>query len=246
MPTSRQAGLALATALCLWTGGAQALTYAECTALVERSPGDGYKAATAWAKTTDDPGAQHCAALAEVALQRYGDAADRLNRLIDQTANPYEAAALLGQLGNVRMLDGKADLAVDAFTRALKNTPNDPQMLADRARAFAALGQWARAARDLDGAVQIDDEDPELYLLYATALREAGKIADARGAVEKALRLAPNAPEVLLERGRIRLIDGDRKGAAGDWKTVADSAPKGPVRDAALASLKALEKTKGK
>lgn len=245
MPPIRQAAPLIAFALALLAaGGAQAITYGECTALVEQSPGEGYKAAINWAARTDDPGAQHCAVLAEVALQRYAAGAERLSRLVDQTSNPYEAAALLGQLGNIRMLDGKPDLAVAAFTRALNNTPNDPATLSDRARAYAALGNWPRAVRDLDAAVQIDDGDPEIFLLFATALREAGKTDEALGAVERALRLAPDDPAILLERGRIRLITGDRKGAGADWQAVKARAPEGPIRDAAEASLKALAKTK--
>lgn len=236
-----------AAALGLWlaaAGPAHAITYGECVALVNRNPADGFNAAIAWTKTSDDPGAQHCAALAEVALKRYGAAGDRLNRLVEQMDNPYEAAALLGQLGNIRLLDNKPDLAVKAFNQALRNTPNNPDLLADRARAFAALNDWPRAAADLDAAVQLNDGDPELQLLLATALREAGKLPEAKSAIARAYALAPRDPAVLLERGRIRLLDGDRKGAAADWKEVAATAPPGPLRDAANASLKALDKKK--
>ncbi|WP_165837681.1 tetratricopeptide repeat protein [Zavarzinia aquatilis] len=241
MPAVKQAalGLLLAAAAIL---PARAMTYGECTALIDKAPGDAYSAAVAWIKTTDDPAAQHCAALAEVALKRYGAAGDRLNRMIDQTENPYEAAALLGQLGNVRMLDGKPDLAIKAFDLAVKNTPNDPQLLADRARAYAAQKNWPMAVRDLDGAVQIDDEDPELHLLYATALREAGKLPEALGAIEKAASLAPGDAAILLERGRIHLLRDERDKAAADWKQAAAKATDPAIRDAANASLKALTK----
>lgn len=241
MPALKQAalGLLLAAAAIL---PARAMTYGECTALIDKSPGDAYGAAVAWIKTTDDPAAQHCAALAEVALKRYGAAGDRLNRMIDQTENPYEAAALLGQLGNVRMLDGKPDLAIRAFSLAVKNTPNDPQLLSDRARAYAALKSWEMAARDLDAAVQIDDEDAELQLLYATALREGGKLPEALGVIEKAASLAPGDAAILLERGRIHLLRGERDKAGADWKKAAAIATDPAIRDAANASLKALAK----
>lgn len=237
----KQAMRGIAAALLLGASPAFALTYNECVALIDKAPGDAYKAALAWTKTTDDPAAQHCTALAEVALKRYGAAADRLNRMIEQTANPYESAALLGQLGNVRMLDGKPDLALQAFNRALKETPNDAQLLADRARAYAALKQWANAVRDLDAATQLEDADPELMLLFATALREFGKLPEAQKAADRALALAPKDPSVLLERGRIRLLAGDRSGAKADWEAALAVAPKGDVRDAIAASLKTLE-----
>jgi len=244
-PLKQVTRAAAVLALTLAASPALAMTYAECVGMIDRAPGDAYSAALAWTKVTDDPGAQHCTALAEVALKRYGAAADRLNRLIDQTGNQYESAALLGQLGNVRMLDGKPDLAVRAFDRALGVTPNDAQLLADRARAYAALKQWPKAVRDLDAATQIEDDDPELMLLFATALRELGKLPEARTAADKALALAPKDPAVLLERGRIRLLAGDRDGAKADWQTALAAAPKGDLRDTIAASLKTLEtKTK--
>ncbi|MFA5122867.1 tetratricopeptide repeat protein [Zavarzinia sp.] len=237
--------LAPAAALLLCTAPAFALTYGECTALVDKSPADGYNAAIDWTKKTDDPAAQHCAALAEVALKRYGAAADRLNRLVEQTENPYESAALLAQLGQVRMLDGKADLAVQAYSRAVKQTPNNAELLSERARAYAAMGDWPHAVKDLDAAVQVEDDNAELQLLYATALREAGDLPEASKAIAKALALAPNEPANFLERGRIRLLAGDRKGAAEDWKRVLSSAAKSsPEYQAANASLKALDKVK--
>ncbi|PWR22126.1 tetratricopeptide repeat protein [Zavarzinia compransoris] len=246
MPPLKQATAALALGLAVGFAAlpARALTYGECVDLVSRAPADGFNAALAWTKRSDDPAAQHCAVLAEVALKRYGAAGERLSRLIDQMTDPREAAALLGQLGNIRLLDNKPDLALKAFDRALRNTPNDADLLADRARARAALNDWPRAAADLDAAVQLRGDDRELQLLFATALREAGKLAEAKGAIAKALQLAPGDPAALLERGRIRLLDGDRKGAAADWKEAAAKAPAGPIRDAAAASLKALDKAK--
>lgn len=237
------AGLVLAAAAALPAARpARAMTYAECTEMVETAPANAYKAALAWIKQADEAPAQHCAALAEVALKRYGAAADRLNRLIDQTENPYEAAALLGQLGNVRLLDGKPDLAVQAFDLAVKNTPNDALLLSDRAQAHAAMKNWALAIRDLDAASQIDDENLDILLLYATALREGGKLPEAMGVIEKAASLAPGDGAVLLERGRIHLLRGDKDKAAADWKKAAASAADPAVRDAANASLKALAK----
>lgn len=246
LPLKQAMRTAIATAaIFLAAPPAMALTYSQCVAMIDTAPGDAYKAALEWIKQADEPGAQHCAALAEVALKRYAAAADRLTRMIEQIQNPYESAALLGQLGNVRMLDGKPDLAIRAFDRAIRETPNDAQLLADRARAHAAMKQWAKAVADLDAATQLEDQDPTLMLLFANALREAGKLPEARAAADKTLALAPQDPAALLERGRIRLLADDRAGARADWQAGLTAAPKGEIRDALAASLKALE-TKAK
>lgn len=199
---------------------AAALTYGDCVAAVRTDPGVALQAAEAWSQAGGDAAAEHCAVLAEVELNRLASAAERLGRLIDRTADGDKAAAMLSQLGNIRLLDDKPDLAVDAFTRALAQTPNDRRLLVDRARAYGAMKNWAKAVTDLDSAVQIDNSDPDTLLLYATALRQTGRLDRAKTAIERADAIFPDDPDILLERGRIRLLTKDRKGAAADWQRV--------------------------
>lgn len=245
MPRLHQARFlvfALAGAAAFVAQPAAALTYSSCVAAIRSDPGAALQAAEAWVQAGGDAAAEHCAVLAEVELNRLAAAAERLGRLIDRTADGDEAAAMLSQLGNIRLLDGKPDLAAEALTRALAQTPNNRSLLVDRARAYAAMAQWSKATTDLDAAVQIDNSDPDTLLLYATALRQLGRFDQAKKAIERADGIFPDDPDILLERGRIRLLTKDRKGAAADWRRVValpDAAP--GVRAAAAASLKALK-----
>lgn len=234
--------LALAGLALLAPRPAAALTYAACVAAIRDNAGAALQAAEAWSQAGGDAPAEHCAVLAEVELNRLAAAAERLGRLIDRTGNGDEAAVLLSQLGNIRLLDSKPDLAAEAFTRALAQTPNNRGLLVDRARAYAAMAAWAKAVTDLDAAVQIDNSDPDTLLLYATALRQSGRLDQAKKAIDRADGIFPDDPDILLERGRIRLLNKDRRGAAADWRrvlTLPDAAP--GVRAAAEASLKALK-----
>ncbi len=61
----------------------------------------------------------------------------------------------------------------------------------------------------------------------------AGKKAEARADIARALEVFPNYGDALVERGVMKFADGDAKGAQADWSQVVKLAPRS--RAAALA-----------
>jgi regulator of sirC expression with transglutaminase-like and TPR domain len=102
--------------------------------------------------------------------------------------------------------------------------PHDVDNLTDRARARAMHGDWDGAESDLTIALAGDPERADLLVLRASAYHAMGKKTEALADIAHALDILPSYPEALLERGSIRLENGDLAGARSDWQTVAAKA----------------------
>lgn len=227
-----------------------AARYRACLALVETDPDAAYDRAETWRLEGGGAAARHCGALALVALDLHAEAAVRLGDLADApgAGGPADRAALLGQAGNAWLLAGRADNARAAFDAALALTPDDADLLVDRARAHAALADPAAAARDLTRALAQRPDDPTTLMLRASALRAQNRLAEAHADIERALALNPSDPDALVERGAIRLALGDADGARADWVRAAarigevDAGdPRAPTLKAARRALEALD-----
>jgi tetratricopeptide (TPR) repeat protein len=221
--------------------------YERCLELTRRNAEAALNASVAWQNTGGGPAAAHCAALASVALKRYPDAAARLDRLgHENIGGPADRAALFDQAGNVWLLAHRGGEAIISFSSALALSPRDPDLLADRARAAALLGDWKAADSDLSAALNFDANRADLLVLRASARHALGRKADARADIEAALHIVPNYPEALLERGMLKLETGDVKGARADWQTLMSRVPGSTAAEAARQRLTALPQTKGK
>jgi hypothetical protein len=117
--------------------------YTDCLAAIARSPKDAFDIAASWRFGGGGLPASHCATLAMVAMGQYDYAARQLETLAiklgrdDDLNDPRNVAAVLGQAGNAWLLAGEPKRALDAFTDALAATPDDPDILVDRAMAHA-------------------------------------------------------------------------------------------------------------
>ena len=200
--------------------------YERCVQLVQRSPGEALNAALAWQGSGGNVGAEHCAALALVALKRYPEAARTLDELGHQNfGGASERASIFDQAGNAWLLAGQGTSAMQSFTSALALSPRDPDIIADHARAAAMLGDWFAAEHDLSAALAIDPYRADMLVLRASARHALGRMADARADLEAALRIVPNYPDALVSRGALKLETGDANGARADWQTVVTRVP---------------------
>ena len=73
------------------------------------------------------------------------------------------------------------------------------------------------------------------------AYRRLNKLDLASVDLEEALKLAPNDPDALLERGILRRVRDDRQGAREDWLKLLVTSPDAPAADIARADLEALD-----
>lgn len=221
--------------------------YDRCLELTHRNAQKALDAANAWQSDGGGPAAMHCAALALVALKRYPEAARQLDRMGHaNVARAAERATLFDQAGNAWLLAHRGGEAIASFSSALALSPRDPDLLADRARAAALLGDWKAADIDLSSALKLDANRADLLVLRASARHALNRTGDARADLESALRIVPDYPEALLERGTLKLEAGDPKGARADWQMAVSSAPKSEAAATARQRLAMLQPPKTK
>src|SRR5256885_17081911 len=81
---------------------ASANSYESCVAVIDRNPTEAFDTALAWRDRGGGLPAEHCAALALIALDEAGEAASRLGTLASRNdaGNVSERAKLLTEAGN--------------------------------------------------------------------------------------------------------------------------------------------------
>jgi tetratricopeptide (TPR) repeat protein len=216
--------------------------YRACVAKIAKTPDQAFEDALAWRGQNGGLPAEHCAALALLAMKQPGNAAQRFESI---ARNPSAGAAgvragLFGQAGNAWLLARRGREAEAALTAAIKLVPRNVEFLVDRARARALMRNWAGADADLSAALAAGGR-PDIYLLRATARRALNRMREARADIDAALFINPRYAEALVERGSMKLIAGDKPGARRDWLQVLLIAPNGPAGDEARRRIEDLE-----
>lgn len=213
--------------------------YGRCLALAHAKPEEALKRATAWRDGGGGFPAEHCAAVALISLKRYTEAAEHLEALAGAMMReaPDLRAAALDQAGQAWLLAGEAGKAKAAFDAALAFAPKDPDLLIDRAEAYAEGGRYWDAIDDLNDALAIAPKRADALIYRASAYRKVGGLDLALQDVQQALLLEPNSVPGLLERGNIRRLKGDLAGAKADWLKVEKLAPRSRAASDARANL---------
>ncbi len=214
--------------------------YERCLALAQARPRAALEAAGAWRE--GGVSAVHCVAVALVSIGRYSEAALKLDGLARDPAirDPDHRAELFDQAGNAWLLAHKPGPAESSFSAALRLEPDNPDLLADRARAKAMVQDWTGADSDLSTALERAPARPDLLVLRASARRALRRAKEALADIEAALRLKPGDAEALVERGVLRFDAGDKAGAAADWQQTITLAPNGDAAQAAREHLAQL------
>ena len=219
--------------------------YSACIALIYRTPDKAYESAMAWEKQGGGASARHCAALALFERGLRTEAAERLEALAaelpkDSRVSPAE---LLAQAGNIWLLEGDLERAKRDISAAAKMAPENASVQVDQARIAAEEGAYAEALSALDRAIVLAPGDDDAHVFRAAALRHLGRIDAAAGAIEEAMRLNRDNPSTWLERGLIRLDQGNPAGAKQDWQETIKRFDGTPAAEVAEARLEALKQT---
>lgn len=232
-----------------WPGGpARAQTvnhperYAECMAAVERSPEAAFEKGLIWRGFGGGPAAEHCIGAALFALERYEQAAVRLEALARTAVieTPLKAR-ILAQSARAWFLMNDLDRADDVISAAVKISPREAALYVDRAEYAAAAGRLRSAVDDLDHALTLNPAQADALAFRAAALRRTGSLRHARRDAEAALSLAPAHTAALLERGMIARLEGDDGGARRDWLRLLELEPEGPAADMARRNLELMD-----
>ena len=216
--------------------------YERCLQMVEEDPEGARGLADSWAMEGGGEGAAHCAALALLTLGDEERAAEALERIAARSQAGIAArAAVFGQAGEAWTAAGRPQRAHAALSLALALTPADADLLTERAVASLALDRPADALSDVERVVAMDASRTESWIIRASALRRLDRVDPAAESVAEALRLEPDNVEALLERGIIRQIQGDGRGARADWERVIELAPDGAAADLAAQNMALIE-----
>lgn len=209
-----------------------------CFALLRTDPDAALASAADWERQGGGEGPQHCAALAVLATGDVKRAAEQLEQLATHSrASPSARAAVFAQSAQAWLMAGDAPRAFATTTRALALTPDDVELLIDRAAALGSMGRLGEAVADLDRALASDPQRPDALVFRAAAWRQLDRAEPARRDIERALELDRENAEALLERGILRQLAGDTEGARMDWERAIELAPHSAIADLAFQNL---------
>jgi tetratricopeptide (TPR) repeat protein len=220
----------------------QAPEYARCLDLLPADPVGARSFAREWLMQGGGEGAAQCEALAQLSLGEADAAAEALERIATRSEAGLAArAAVFGQAAEAWRAASKPQRAAAAASLALALTPQDPDLLLERALARMALDQVSGALADLDLAAVLDADRAETWIWRATAQRRLENFRSAEDSITTALRLAPRNVEALLERGILRQLRGEVDAARRDWERVLELAADSPAADLAAQNLALIE-----
>ncbi|MDP8913039.1 MAG: hypothetical protein M3N39_05635 [Pseudomonadota bacterium] len=216
-----------------------------CAALVKAAPEQAVAMAGDWRLKGGGIKARLCLGLAYAKLERWAPAATTF----EQAAIEAEAAKDAGradfwaQSGNSWLAAGDAAKARRAFDAALAvptlATELRGEVHLDRARTAVAAGDLVSARADIDQGLKLVPADPfAWYLSSALALREE-RVARAKEDIAKAVSLAPDDADILLQAGTVAGLTGEVVAAQSFYEKAARLAPGSPAGKAAQAALAA-------
>ena len=177
-----------------------------CIAKLDADPEGAYEDGLAWVNEGGRPFARQCTALALVELGQAAEGAVRLEDLAnaDNGGSVAQRVIYLTQSGNAWLLAGAPEAALVTLNNAIKLSPTDPTLKADRAAAYMALGQWHSAERDLDIAARVRPYDTNILQMRAETRLQLNDLAGAEQDVNAAMALDDTEIPTLLLRGRVR------------------------------------------
>jgi tetratricopeptide (TPR) repeat protein len=109
--------------------------------------------------------------------------------------------------------------------QGLQAIPNDPYLLVGRANLRKDQGDGELAKIDMEYAVRADPKHAAWYVLWGDELASQNKFDEALKIYNRVLELAPQCPEALNRRGRIRYERKQWAAAAADFQMQAAIQP---------------------
>ncbi|KAI1259912.1 hypothetical protein F5Y18DRAFT_281789 [Xylariaceae sp. FL1019] len=124
----------------------------------------------------------------------------------------------LKTLGNKAMTDKNFDEAIDAFTKAIKLTPNNHVLFSNRSAAYASKKDWHNALKDAEKTTEIKPDWPRGWGRKGAALHGSGDLLGANDAYEEGLKLDANNPGLKSSLASVqRAMEQEAGGPAGGF-----------------------------
>lgn len=119
--------------------------------------------------------------------------------------------------GNIKDVAGDLDGAVADYNRVLELDPKAADVLANRSSTKAKQGDLTGALTDLERAIEFKSRNEAFYLLrHSIIKRNQGDFAAASADTEQAIKLAPDDPNVYVNRANLEAMQGDLTKAEDD------------------------------
>lgn len=135
------------------------------------------------------------------------DAIDRIRRL--REANPRQAENFWLLEVNLLLDQEQQQQALSTATEALEEHPDNIEIRYARAMLYDGIGQPAYAEADLKHILEQEPENAvALNALGYILTTRTDRLREARGYIEKALRLDPNNPAILDSMGWVLFLEG--------------------------------------
>lgn len=130
-------------------------------------------------------------------LKRYSDSITAITNYLKNKGEPKATVYQIRALARVRLGDPKN--ALDDFTLALNQDPENATLLTQRGQAFLACQreQHQSALQDFEKAMQCNPSNGPAYAGRARVRMELGQLGSALTDAEKALELGPRTPSLL-------------------------------------------------
>jgi tetratricopeptide (TPR) repeat protein len=216
--------------------------YEKCLGMLSNDPVGANAFADAWEATGGGDGAMHCHGLAQIALGNPEVGAQMLEELAGVSQAPGAArAAIYGQATQAWTMAGQGDRAYGTATLALSLSPDDVELLIERAVAAGQIEHYQDAIDDLNHALDEDPNRSDALVYRGSAWRHLGKLDLAEDDIDRALALDPDNSEGYLERGILRQRIGDLAGARQDWQHAQDISPDTATADLAQQNIALLD-----
>lgn len=129
-------------------------------------------------------------------------------------------------LGSALMAQGKYDEAIEQFSRAIELNPRAAQVYFNRANDRA--GHLDAAISDLNALLKISEHFIKAHYYRAVLLMKKGRDREALADLDTAIRLFPDDPAPLAQRGLLRERMGDLAAAQMDFKRFTELTGKNP------------------
>jgi tetratricopeptide (TPR) repeat protein len=187
-----------------------------CITKIDSAPLEAYEDGLVWRSQSGGVYAEQCLALAKIANGDVAGGAARLSALAStpEAGDEDQRALLLAKAANAWLMIDGFDPALRALNAALLLKPAEVDLLIDRARAFAGLGQWSKAQDDLTLALSKRPSDSLIFRLRAETHLQQAHYDAAQQDVNQALVLSPRDIETYVMRGRV--IEARRLGRVPD------------------------------
>jgi tetratricopeptide (TPR) repeat protein len=137
-------------------------------------------------------------AIASFQAGQFGEAEKICQKIVATKSNFFDAQYVLAV---VLASQGKHDLALTSYNRALTVQPNHPDALSNRGNTYKELGRFDEALASYDRAIALKPDHAGALNNRAVVLQVLQRHDEALASLDRALALQPNFADALTNRG---------------------------------------------